>query len=117
MLVLLAIDISIFSAVELLADLLRNSRIDDASLEQERSLILRQLDQAENYPQAVVLDYLHDAAFQGTPMAKSAMGTSESIRLVSVYISPCVTVVAISAVKCTLHATFALSVEEVLYDI
>uniref|UniRef100_A0A915PH90 Mitochondrial processing peptidase beta subunit n=1 Tax=Setaria digitata TaxID=48799 RepID=A0A915PH90_9BILA len=66
--------------VELLADVLRNSKLDQAAVETERSRILWELNKAAENPSEVVFDYLHDAAFQGTPMAKSVYGTEEVVR-------------------------------------
>lgn len=66
--------------MEILADVLRDSKMDDASIELERSVLLRQMYEAENDSQEVVFDYLHNAAFQGTPMAKAAIGTSENVK-------------------------------------
>lgn len=63
-----------------MADILRNSKLDPAAVETERTLVLRQMNEAEEDPIEVVFDYLHDAAFQGTPMAKSVYGTAEAVR-------------------------------------
>ncbi|VDK58708.1 unnamed protein product [Gongylonema pulchrum] len=63
-----------------MADVLRNSKLDEAAMETERNRILREMNEVENDPIEVVFDYLHDAAFQGTPMSKSPYGRSEVIR-------------------------------------
>ncbi|EJD75999.1 bc1 complex core subunit 1, variant [Loa loa] len=68
------------NVVALLADVLQNSKLDQAALEIERTRILCEIDKAAEHPSEVVFDYLHDAAFQGTPMAKSIHGTEETVR-------------------------------------
>uniref|UniRef100_A0A8R1U295 Uncharacterized protein n=1 Tax=Onchocerca volvulus TaxID=6282 RepID=A0A8R1U295_ONCVO len=68
------------NVVELLADVLRNSKLDQAALETERTRILREINKAAEDYSEVVFDYLHDAAFQGTAMAKSIYGTEETVR-------------------------------------
>ena len=39
--------------------------------------------EAENDIELVTQDYMYSAAFQGTPLAKSVLGTSDSLRFVS----------------------------------
>ncbi|KAM3723697.1 Cytochrome b-c1 complex subunit 1 [Dirofilaria immitis] len=68
------------NVAELLADVLQNAKLDQATLETERTRILYQINKASEDPSEVVFDYLHDAAFQGTPMAKSIYGTEETVR-------------------------------------
>lgn len=68
------------NAVELLSDVLRNSKLDQGALETERTRILCEINKAAENPSEVVFDYLHDAAFQGTPMAKSIHGTEQTVK-------------------------------------
>ncbi|CAB3401620.1 unnamed protein product [Caenorhabditis bovis] len=65
--------------VDILADVLRNSKLDPSAVEAERANILKTLDASDDYYQLVLFDNLHAAAFQGTPLAKSPLGTSSSI--------------------------------------
>ncbi|KAL4002579.1 Insulinase (Peptidase M16) family protein [Acanthocheilonema viteae] len=68
------------NVVALLADVLQNSKLDQAALETERTRILREINNTAEDHSEVVFDYLHNAAFQGTPMAKSIYGTEHTVR-------------------------------------
>ncbi|VDN02215.1 unnamed protein product [Thelazia callipaeda] len=68
------------NVIGLLADVVRNSKLDQAAVETERTRILCEMNRLKDNPSEVVFDYLHDAAFQGTPMAKSIYGTEEIVR-------------------------------------
>ncbi|KJH48670.1 peptidase, M16 family [Dictyocaulus viviparus] len=65
--------------VDILADVLRNTKLDPVAVEEERKLLLRELEEYEDNFQMVVMDNLHSAAFQGTPMARSPLGTTASL--------------------------------------
>ncbi|CAI5443921.1 unnamed protein product [Caenorhabditis angaria] len=69
--------------VDILADVLRNSKLDASAIDTERSAILRELDASDDYYQAVLFDNLHAAAFQGTPLAKSVLGTTQSVQSIT----------------------------------
>ncbi len=71
---------SLFSVVEILADMLRNSKLEDEKIELERNVLLRELQQSDEDQQTVTLDHLHQAAFQGTPFQLSPLGTTESLK-------------------------------------
>lgn len=67
-------------AVELLADVLQNSAYDNGAIESGRAEILRQMQEAENDPRVVVTDYLHAAAYQGTPLSRPVLGPIDAVR-------------------------------------
>lgn len=66
--------------VELLADIVQNSSLEDSQIEKERDVILREMQENDASMQNVVFDYLHATAFQGTPLAHAVEGTSENVR-------------------------------------
>lgn len=66
--------------VELLADIVQNSSLEDSQIEKERDVILREMQENDASMQNVVFDYLHATAFQGTPLAQAVEGTSENVR-------------------------------------
>lgn len=68
------------AVVAILADMIRNSKLDEATIEKERSVILRKLEEAEDDYEGVVFDNLHAAAFQGTPLAKPVIGPTKVIQ-------------------------------------
>lgn len=70
----------IITVVQLLADVLQNSKLDQAALETERTRILCEINKVADDHSEVVFDYLHNAAFQETPMAKSIYGTEDTVR-------------------------------------
>jgi mitochondrial-processing peptidase subunit beta len=71
---------SIFIVVEILSDIVENTQFNEEEIERERHAILRQLEETENNHQEVIFDHLHATAYQGTPLAKSVLGTTENIQ-------------------------------------
>ncbi|VDK59646.1 unnamed protein product [Anisakis simplex] len=69
--------------VALIADMIRNCKLDEATIEKERSVILKKLEEAEDDYEGVVFTNLHSAAFQGTPLAKSITGQTEVIKSIN----------------------------------
>lgn len=67
-------------AVELLAEVVQSSSLSEAEIEQQRSVVLRELEEVEGSLQDVCLDLLHATAFQGTPLGHSVLGPSVNAR-------------------------------------
>uniref|UniRef100_A0A915PHI9 Mitochondrial-processing peptidase subunit beta n=1 Tax=Setaria digitata TaxID=48799 RepID=A0A915PHI9_9BILA len=67
-------------AVEILADILRNSQLRSVEIERERGVILREMQEVEQNLQEVVFDHLHAGAFEGTPLARTILGPVENIK-------------------------------------
>ncbi|CAH8481267.1 unnamed protein product [Heterobilharzia americana] len=67
-------------AVELLSDILKNSRFESAQVERERGVILREMEEIESNFQEVVFDYLHATAYQGTPLGRTILGPIENVK-------------------------------------
>uniref|UniRef100_T1JF61 Mitochondrial-processing peptidase subunit beta n=1 Tax=Strigamia maritima TaxID=126957 RepID=T1JF61_STRMM len=70
-------------AVEILADIIQNSKLDSADIERERGVILREMQEVETNLQEVVFDHLHSTAFQGTPLGMTILGPTENIQSIS----------------------------------
>eukprot|EP00045_Choanoeca_perplexa_P005823 m.48730 g.48730 ORF g.48730 m.48730 type:complete len:463 (+) comp13314_c0_seq1:14-1402(+) len=70
-------------AVELLGDILTNSKFDEAAVVNERSVILRELQEVNSVPEEVVMDYLHSVAFQGSPLGYTILGPEEKIKSIT----------------------------------
>lgn len=66
--------------VDILADVLRNSKFTTEDIEVEKQLLLKQLDELEQNQEEVVWDMLHASAFQGTPLSLSPYGKTEAIK-------------------------------------
>lgn len=69
--------------VEILSDAVQNPKLSADDLEKVRNAILREADEVEANVKDVVFDYLHAAAFQGTPLGQSVLGPRENIKSLS----------------------------------
>ncbi|KAG8007443.1 Cytochrome b-c1 complex subunit 1, partial [Nibea albiflora] len=67
-------------AVELLSEVVQSFSLNEADIEQQRAVVLRELAEVENNLQDVCLDMLHATAFQGTPLGQSVLGPSDNAR-------------------------------------
>lgn len=67
-------------AVEILSEVVQSCSLNEAEIEQQRSVVLRELEEVEGNLQEVCLDLLHATAFQGTPLGQSVLGPSNNAR-------------------------------------
>ncbi|TRY82964.1 hypothetical protein DNTS_009631 [Danionella cerebrum] len=67
-------------AVELLSEVVQSLSLSEAELEQQRSVVLRELEEAEGNLQDVCLDLLHSTAYQGTSLGHGVIGPTANIR-------------------------------------
>uniref|UniRef100_A0A336LZN4 Mitochondrial-processing peptidase subunit beta n=1 Tax=Culicoides sonorensis TaxID=179676 RepID=A0A336LZN4_CULSO len=67
-------------AVEILADIIQNSKLGEAEIERERGVILREMQEVESNLQEVVFDHLHATAYQGTPLGNTILGPTKNIK-------------------------------------
>ncbi|KAL6457864.1 hypothetical protein MHYP_G00330940 [Metynnis hypsauchen] len=67
-------------ALELLSEVVQSAALSEAEIEQQRGVILKELDEVEGSLQDVCLDLLHATAYQGTPLAQSVLGPSQNAR-------------------------------------
>jgi mitochondrial-processing peptidase subunit beta len=70
---------SVPQAVDILSDILQNSTYDKAAVERERSTILREAKEVAKDPYETTFDRLHAAAYQGTPLGRTILGSDENI--------------------------------------
>ncbi|XP_013772662.1 mitochondrial-processing peptidase subunit beta-like [Limulus polyphemus] len=70
-------------AVEILADIIQNSKFGEQEIERERGVILREMQEVETNLQEVVFDHLHAVAYQGTPLGRTILGPTENIKSIS----------------------------------
>jgi len=70
-------------AVEILSDILLNSKLDEGAIERERDVILREMAEVNKQQEELVLDHLHATAFQGTGLGRTILGPEENIRSLS----------------------------------
>lgn len=67
-------------AVEILADIIQNSKFGETEIERERGVILREMQEVESNLQEVVFDHLHATAYQGTPLGRTILGPTQNIK-------------------------------------
>ncbi|OWF34708.1 mitochondrial-processing peptidase subunit beta-like [Mizuhopecten yessoensis] len=65
--------------VEILSDIMQNSRLAESDVENERPTILREMQEVETNLQEVVFDHLHAVAYQDTPLGRTILGPTENI--------------------------------------
>jgi processing peptidase subunit beta len=70
-------------AVEILGDIIQNSKLGEAEIERERGVILREMQEVESNLQEVVFDHLHATAFQGTPLGNTILGPTKNIKSIN----------------------------------
>lgn len=66
-------------ALELLADILLNSRFDEDDLEREREVIRQEIAATRDSPDDRVFDLVHDAAWPGQAVGRPILGTLASV--------------------------------------
>jgi processing peptidase subunit beta len=59
-----AFDKDIPGAVDILSDILQNSKLETSAIERERDVILREQEEVDKQLEEVVFDHLHQTAFQ-----------------------------------------------------
>ncbi|AFZ80471.1 mitochondrial processing peptidase beta subunit, putative [Theileria equi strain WA] len=65
---------------ELLSDILQNSLIDIDHMENEKHVILREMEEVEKSADEVIFDRLHMTAFRGNPLGFTILGPVENIQ-------------------------------------
>ncbi|MBO6639415.1 MAG: insulinase family protein [Roseitalea sp.] len=66
-------------AIDVLADILQNSRFDADELEREKHVVLQELGAAIDTPDDVVFDRFTETAFRHQPVGRSILGTRDTI--------------------------------------
>ncbi|KAI1413245.1 mitochondrial-processing peptidase subunit beta [Hypoxylon sp. FL1857] len=66
--------------VDILADILQNSKLEPASIERERDVILRESEEVEKQLDEVVFDHLHATAYAHQPLGRTILGPRQNIR-------------------------------------
>ena len=70
-------------AVDIVSDILQNSKLDASAIERERDVILREQEEVEKQAEEVVFDHLHEVAFQGQALGRTILGPRENILSIS----------------------------------
>ncbi|MCW4113524.1 insulinase family protein [Aurantimonas sp. MSK8Z-1] len=67
-------------ALDLLADIITDSRFDPQELEREQQVILQELGAAEDTPDDIVFDHFQEAAFRGQIIGRPILGTRDTVK-------------------------------------
>src|ERR1700750_779379 len=67
------------ASVDILADILQNSKLENSAIERERDVILREQEEVDKQLEEVVFDHLHATAFQNQPLGRTILGPRENI--------------------------------------
>ncbi|GMK59651.1 hypothetical protein CspeluHIS016_0802570 [Cutaneotrichosporon spelunceum] len=71
------------AVVNILSDILQNSKLDESAIERERDVILREQEEVDKQLEEVVFDHLHAVAFQGHALGNTILGPKEHINSIS----------------------------------
>merc|ERR1711907_823127 len=66
-------------AIDILSDILQNSKLDAGAIERERGVIMREMEEVMSNKEEVIFDELHATAFQGTALGRTILGPEENI--------------------------------------
>jgi processing peptidase subunit beta len=69
------------TAVDIISDILQNSKLESAAIERERDVILREQQEVDKQTEEVVFDHLHAVAFQGPFFSRFYLGVISSSML------------------------------------
>jgi predicted Zn-dependent peptidase len=67
-------------ALDVLSDILTESTFDDDELRREQNVIVQEIGAAEDTPDDLVFERLHETAFPKQPLGRSILGTPETVR-------------------------------------
>jgi mitochondrial-processing peptidase subunit beta len=65
--------------VDILSDILQNSKLEPTAVERERDVILREQEEVDKQLDEVVFDHLHATAYQNQPLGRTILGPKENI--------------------------------------
>lgn len=69
-----------FLVIEIVADVMRNTKLSMNNIEEQRSVLLKKLEEHDLDYRATVFDNLYRTAFQGTPYSFSPIGTTNTVK-------------------------------------
>jgi len=71
------------ATVDILSDILQNSKLETQAIERERDVILREQEEVDKQLEEVVFDHLHATAFQDQPLGRTILGPRENIQSIN----------------------------------
>jgi processing peptidase subunit beta len=70
-------------AVDIISDMVLNSKLSASSVDEERGVILREAEDVESKLQEVIFERLHQTAYRGTSMARPILGSEANIKSIT----------------------------------
>jgi processing peptidase subunit beta len=70
-------------AMDILSDILTNSRVEAEDIERERDTILREMREVDGQLEEVIFDRLHQTAYRGTALSRTILGTQQHIETIT----------------------------------
>lgn len=70
-------------AMDILSDILTNSKIEEEDIERERDTILREMKEVDGQLEEVIFDRLHQTAYRGTALSRTILGSQQHIETIS----------------------------------
>jgi predicted Zn-dependent peptidase len=74
------VDDQIQVAVDVLSDILQNSKIDEVELDKERTVILEEISMTKDHPDDLAHDKISEVYYEGSEYAKPIIGPAENIK-------------------------------------
>lgn len=71
------------NTVDILSDILQNSKLEPSAIERERDVILREQEEVDKQLEEVVFDHLHATAYMDQPLGRTILGPKENIQSIS----------------------------------
>jgi predicted Zn-dependent peptidase len=66
-------------AMDILADILQRSTLEEAELSRERTVVLQEIGQAEDTPDDIVFDYFQETAYPDQALGRPVLGTADTV--------------------------------------
>jgi len=70
-------------AMDIMSDILTNSKYDEAAIDRERDVILREMQEVDGTMEEVIFDRLHETAYRDTMLGKTILGPAENVQSIT----------------------------------
>ncbi|KAG9009570.1 hypothetical protein FRB94_011987 [Tulasnella sp. JGI-2019a] len=67
------------TSVDIISDILQNSKLEAGAVERERDVILREQEEVDKQLEEVVFDHLHSVAYANQPLGRTILGPKKNI--------------------------------------
>jgi len=67
------------TSVDIISDILQNSKLEPQAVERERDVILREQEEVDKQLEEVVFDHLHSVAYANQPLGRTILGPKKNI--------------------------------------